>query len=112
MFNTLSALTFLANPAHPSTESCTSATHVSTNVQGSFVLIRHLADGTIYRVKSNSIYGLSLGTRVSNGEPYGWASFSGKGTYQEPTWMEPVGNYEFAVYVEDRNEPGSGVDRI
>jgi hypothetical protein len=82
----------------------------ATNIQGSLVLIRHLADGTIYRIKSNALYGLALGedTRV----PMGWASFAGKSTYLEPGWPQPVGNYEFMVYVEDRNEPGSGVDRL
>jgi hypothetical protein len=42
----------------------------------------------------------------------GWASFSGTATYLEPGWLEPVGNHEFLVYVEDYGEPGSGVDRI
>ena len=26
--------------------------------------------------------------------------------------IEPVGNHEFTAYVEDRNEPGIGIDRI
>jgi hypothetical protein len=82
----------------------------ATKVQGSLLLIRHLADGTIYRVKSNALYGLALGQDKK--VPMGWASLSGKSTYQEPTWLEPIGNYEFMVYVEDRNEPGTGVDRF
>jgi hypothetical protein len=81
-----------------------------TNLQGNLLIIRHLQDGTIYRVKSNALYGLSLGKLDSNGEPFGWASFSGKSTFLEPGWLVPEGNYEFIVYVEDRNEPGSGVD--
>ena len=83
---------------------------MATNIQGSLLLIRHLADSTIYRVKSNALYGLALGEDPSI--PMGWASFSGKSTYKEPAWLEPVGNSEFMVYVEDRNEPGTGVDRF
>lgn len=82
----------------------------ATNIQGSLLLVRHLSDGSIYRLKSNALYGLALGddSRI----PLGWASFSGKSTYQEPGWPEPIGNYEFLTYVEDRNEPGTGVDRF
>jgi hypothetical protein len=76
------------------------------NVKGSLLLIRHMADGSIYRVKSNALYGLALGD--SGG--FGWASFSGKSTYLEPGWPEPIGNHEFIVYVEDHNEPGTGID--
>jgi hypothetical protein len=83
----------------------------ATNIQGSLLLISHLPDGTKYRVKSNALYGLALG-EADDGEPFGWASFSGKSTYLEPGWPEPVGNHEFVVYVEDRDEPGTGVDRF
>lgn len=82
----------------------------TTNVQGSLLIIRHLADGTTYRMKSNALYGLALGQDPTI--PMGWASFSGKGTYLEPGWLEPEGNYEFTSYVEDRNEPGTGIDRF
>ncbi|MCJ7736592.1 MAG: PKD domain-containing protein, partial [Anaerolineae bacterium] len=82
----------------------------ATNIQGNLLLIRHMADGTIYRVKSNALYGLALGEVKTI--PMGWASFSGKSTYLEPGWTDPKGNYEFVVYVEDRNEPGTGVDRF
>ena len=78
------------------------------NVKGSLLLIRHLADGSIYRIKSNALYGLALGDLGD----YGWATFSGKSTYLEPGWPEPIGNYMFIVYVEDWNEPGTGVDRF
>ena len=81
-------------------------------VKGSLLLIRHLPDGTIYRVKSNALYGLALGEFEDGDETYGWASFSGKSTYLEPGWPEPIGNHNFIAYVEDRNEPGSGVDRV
>lgn len=73
-----------------------------TKVQGSFLLIRHLADGTKYRVKSNALYGLALGSD----DGLGWASFSGKATYLEPGWDDAMGNHEFVVYVEDHGEPG------
>jgi hypothetical protein len=82
------------------------------NVKGSLLLIRHLENGTIYQVKSNALYGLSLGVDVVESETFGWGSFSGKASYFEPGWFEAVGNYEFLVYIEDRNEPGNGVDRF
>jgi hypothetical protein len=75
-------------------------------VKGNLLLIRHMPDGTIYRVKSNALYGLALGT----GNDFGWASFSGKATYLEPGWIEPIGNHEFVVYVEDLGEPGNAED--
>jgi len=82
----------------------------ATNLQGSLLLIRHVADGAIYRVKSNALDGLSLGEA---GDPiYGWASFSGKCTYKDAAWEEPVGNHQFLVYVEDRGEPGAGQDKF
>jgi CshA-type fibril repeat protein len=79
-------------------------------VQGSLLMIRHLPDGTKYRVKSNSLEGLALGEDKS--VPYGWATFSGKSTYLEPGWADAQGNHGFTVYVEDRDEPGNGTDRI
>ena len=80
--------------------------------KGSLLLIRHLPDGTIYRVKSNALYGLSLGEVDDVEGRFGWASFSGKSTYMDPGMPEPEGNYEFITYVEDRNEPGTGVDQL
>jgi hypothetical protein len=80
----------------------------ATNVKGNLVLLRHLPDGTIYRVKSNALYGLALG----EDDGFGWATFSGKATYQDPTMIEPEGNHEFIIYVEDWNEPGSGNDQV
>jgi hypothetical protein len=77
-------------------------------VQGNLLMIAHLEDGSIHRIKSNAIYGLSLGDGVG----FGWASFSGKCTYKEHDWPEPIGNYEFIVYVEDWGEPGKGVDKF
>jgi len=81
-----------------------------SKVQGSLLMIRHLPDGTKYRVKSNSLEGLALGEDES--VPYGWATFSGKSTYLEPGWADAQGNHGFTVYVEDRDEPGNGTDRI
>jgi YD repeat-containing protein len=81
-------------------------------VKGNLLLIRHLPDGTIYRVKSNALYGLSLGEVDDAEGGFGWASFSGKSTYMEPGMPEPEGNYEFITYVEDHNEPGTGVDQF
>jgi hypothetical protein len=80
------------------------------NVKGSMLLIRHVSEDSRYQVKSNALYGLALGEDPS--VPFGWASFSGKSTYLEPGWPDPIGNHEFIVYVEDRNEPGTGVDRF
>ena len=58
---------------------------------------------------SNALYGLALSGPEA---PFGYASFSGRCTYQEYDWPEPIGNYEFVVYVEDRNEPGDGTDHF
>lgn len=74
-------------------------------------LIPQADDEGIYQVKNNALYGLSLGVSTE-GEAFSWASFSGISTYLEPDWLEPTGNYKFMVYVEDRNEPGSGADHF
>ena len=79
----------------------------ATNIQGNLILIRHLSDGSIYRLKSNAVDGLALGEESG----FGWAAFSGKATYQAPSWLEPEGNYTFTVYVEDHGDPGSS-DRM
>ena len=80
-------------------------------VKGNLVMIRHLADGSIYRVKSNALSGLALGTS-NDGADFGWASFSGKSTYREPGWADAVGNHTFIVYVEDHGTPGADADRF
>lgn len=79
-----------------------------TKIQGSLLLIRHLPDGTKYRIKSNALYGLAIGDESD----FGWASFAGKCTYLDPSMVEPVGNHEFVTYVEDHGEPGAGSDRF
>jgi hypothetical protein len=81
-----------------------------TSLKGSLLVIRHRPDGSIYRVKSNALSTLSVGEDRSI--PMGWASFTGKATYLEPGWLDPLGNHTFTVYVEDRNEPGTGIDRF
>jgi uncharacterized repeat protein (TIGR01451 family) len=78
-----------------------------TNVQGSLLVIRHTPDG-VYRLKSNKIEGLALGSATD----FSWASFTGKATYQEPGWADAIGNYEFVAYVEDHGTPGAGADRF
>jgi hypothetical protein len=78
-----------------------------TNIKGSLLLIRHTAEGN-YRLKSNALHGLALGRTGA----FTWASFSGKATYREPGWPEPIGNHQFLVYVEDYGEPGAGADRF
>ena len=81
-----------------------------TSIKGNLLLIRHLENGDIYRIKSNAIDGLAVGEDTVNG--FGWASFNGKSTYIEPGWPDAIGNHSFNVYVEDHNEPGTGVDRF
>ena len=59
-------------------------------------------------MKSNALSGLALADEGS----FGWATFSGKATYREPGWVEPIGGHKFVVYVEDHDESGVGVDRF
>jgi len=81
-----------------------------TRVRGSLLLIRHLPDGSNFRIKSNALFGLAIGDGINNGA-FGWASFAGKCTYRDPM-VDPVGNHQFVTYVEDHGEPGAGVDRF
>jgi hypothetical protein len=74
------------------------------NPQGTLLLIRHLPDASSYRIKSNSLTSLAIG----DGGNFDWASFTGKATYLEPGWPQPLGNYEFVAYAEDHGVPGSG----
>jgi hypothetical protein len=81
-----------------------------TNLKGSLLLIRHVEGSTTgekYRIKSNALEGLSIGSDPD----FGWAAFSGKATYRSPT-EENEGNNEFTVYVEDHGVPGKGVDQV
>ena len=52
--------------------------------------------------------GLALGDEGT----FGWATFSGKATYLAPGMSEPEGNHAFTLYVEDLDEPGTGIDRV
>ena len=92
-----------------------SNTKGSTVTQGSVFAVRHHANGRKSRFESNS-----LNSAVAVGEdpavPMGWAVVSGKSTYK--TWDAAtssevtLGGQPFTVYVEDRGEPGAGVDRV
>jgi hypothetical protein len=79
-----------------------------TSPKGSLLVVRHMADGTIARLKSNSLTGLAI--QKING--CGIATFSGKATYME--WISGAyvntGGNLFSSYASDCNEPGSGVD--
>jgi hypothetical protein len=85
-----------------------------TNLKGSLILIRHAPDGSRYRLKSNSLGALTLdeAADAGTGDTYGWAFFSGKTTYLAPGMKGAEGNFEFSIYVEDRTEPGAGMDRF
>lgn len=87
-----------------------------TNPQGSFIAVRHFADGTIARLKSNSLTGLAIA--ISN--DCGNAQISGKSTYTR--WDQTAngglgayvttGNNLFSASAWDCNNPGTGVDKI
>lgn len=82
------------------------------NVQGNLVVVRHHADGTISRMKSNQLDPLVIKTGAGSGS----ASFSGKATYM--TWDDTLATYvnqggtSFSVYAYDGNEPGTGTDKL
>ena len=85
-----------------------------SNLQGNLIAVRHRTDGTVSRLKSNALGDMALGENAT--VPMGWATFNGKATYT--TWdatagaYVTVGNQSFSVYAEDRNDPGTGIDRI
>jgi hypothetical protein len=88
------------------------------NIKGNFIAVRHHPDGTVSRLKANALGGLAIGEDAN--VPMGWASFNGKASYT--TWdatanggagaYVTLGNQSFIVYAEDRNNPGTGIDRI
>ena len=86
----------------------------ATSLSGNLIVLRHHSDGTVSRLKSNALGSLALGS--DDNVAMGWASFDGKATYT--TWdagagdYATVGNQSFTIYAEDRNNPGSGIDRI
>ena len=83
-----------------------------TNLQGNLIAVRHHPDGTVSRIKSNSLGALAI-TDVAG---CGIAQFNGKATYM--TWSSSIndyvntGNNNFVVYAKDCNNPGTGVDWI
>lgn len=76
--------------------------------KGSLLVMRKLADGTKFRIKSNAMTALAIGQETD----FGWAAFEGKCTYQDPSMPEPIGNHEFIAYVEDHGTPGRAYDRF
>ncbi|MGH7624757.1 MAG: Ig-like domain-containing protein, partial [Gemmatimonadaceae bacterium] len=82
--------------------------------KGSLIVVRRHPDGTTSSLTSNALAGLALGVDAT--VPMGWAALSGKATYT--TWdatahgYVTTGGQSFTVYVEDRGDPGTGVDRI
>ena len=86
------------------------------NIQGAFIGVRHNPDGTVSRLKSNSLGGLAI---LDSGG-CGIATFNGKPTYT--TWdpaasvgagaYVTTGNNPFSVRADDCNNPGTGTDRI
>ena len=91
-------------------------TKKGTNLKGNLIVVRHHDDGTVSRLKSNSLGGLAIFTSGSCGT----ATFNGKATYT--TWdptangglgaYVTTGNNPFAVRADDCNNPGTGNDAI
>ena len=83
------------------------------NLKGNLLIIRHLSNGDLYRLKSNALDAgtLALGTTAL---PMGWASFSGKCNFTSiiSGVAATTGNVPFRIYIEDRNEPGTLADRF
>ncbi len=87
-----------------------------TGPEGTLQVVRHHADGTISRIKSDSLTGLVLQDDAASG--CGNATFSGKVTYTtwDPSANSGLGGYvstggnPFMAYAEDCNNPGSGPD--
>ena len=61
-------------------------------LKGNLLMIRHLRDGTMYRLKSNALDALALGEDPT--VPMGWASFSGKATYHRAVTLWGIGSAE------------------
>ena len=71
-------------------------------LQGQLSVIRRLPDGTVHRIKTNVLDGLSVGAETG----FSWASFSGKVTYQSPQMEVAEGNHTFIAYMEDHGDTG------
>lgn len=76
-------------------------------------MIFHKADGN-YVVKSNAFGNLQQAR--SGSATYWTATMTGKATLAAPVGLlcgsQKCGNYSFTIYVEDRQEPGAGFDRL
>lgn len=83
------------------------------NLKGNLLVIRHLVNGDLCRIKSNApdTGSLTLGTTSL---PMGWATFSGTCTFTtiHDGVDTTVGNVPFRIYVKGRNDPGILADRI
>jgi hypothetical protein len=88
----------------------------SGQVQGSLLVILHRPEGN-YMLKSNSMGSLTV---TKDGSGTFWtAVLKGKATYQVPVGQGTLycgdrkcGGYTWTMYVEDRQEPGSGYDKF
>jgi len=86
-----------------------------SNLKGNFVAVRHHADGTVSRLKSNALNSGSSGEMALTSAPgCGTVTFSGKANYTVWNGTEYVttGGLPFKVAAFDRNQPGTGVDSI
>ncbi len=87
-----------------------------TNAQGQFIGVRHHADGTNSRLKSNALSGMA----ILDVGGCGIATFAGRATYT--TWdpaangglgtYVTTGNTTFSVRADDCSNPGTGTDKI
>jgi len=81
-----------------------------TRARGNLAMIRHLSDGSQYRITSSSISGLAVGDSQNDQGSFGWASFSGKSNYNGPESNATIGNYEFVAYAEDYGDRSRNAD--
>ena len=87
----------------------------TTATQGNVFAVRHHANGRKSRFESN-VLNSAAAIGVDATVPMGWAVLSGKSTYT--TWDAATRSYvttggqAFTLYVEDRGDPGGGIDRV
>jgi uncharacterized repeat protein (TIGR01451 family) len=88
----------------------------SGQIQGSLLTILHRPEGN-YMLKSNSMGTLTVTKDSTN--TFWTAVLKGKATYQVPSsqpalscGLNKCGGYTWTMYVEDRQEPGSGYDKF
>lgn len=82
------------------------------NIVHKMVVIRYGPDGTSYRLESDTLHGVALGSDDNSNVK--WAAISGTATYRQSGWQQPASNYSYLLYLEDRGQPGSrgGADRV